>query len=124
MLDHESLSIKLLIPSGSPVSERGQNDPLSHAAHLGHLSDLLFEHFRLDGFQNLPLVQLEDPVLLIEFFPFLLVQYRDFREELPPMLAHFQIQLLLRLIETHRLDIFLLKVLALSFLEQVFLKDF
>ena len=64
-------------------------------------------------------MQLEESVLLIELFPLLFVKLSDLGEELAPVLAHFAVQLLLRIVEAHSLHVLLLEILASLLLPQV-----
>ena len=85
---HCYLTLMDLLCSNNVVAGLDKYDPLSE--HLGelHLSTLPLEHPLLHYLEDLPLVELEVPVLTVEFFPLLLVNGCNLAEDLSPLAQH------------------------------------
>jgi len=69
-------------------------------------------------------MQLEQSVLLMEFFFFLLVDLSDLFEDLATVLAHFQFNFFLSLVETDVFGILTLQIFGGPFFMKVATQDF
>ena len=82
--------------ANDPMTQRRLNDPLLHLTCLQHISLSLHEHLLLDNFEDVPLVQLEKTILLMELLLLVLVDFRHLLQHVSPVLVHLELNLLLR----------------------------
>lgn len=95
------------------------NDPLFHLASHKHVSLLLHKHLLLDHLQDLPLVQLEDSVFLMELLLLLLVDCGDLFEDVATVLVHLLLKILLCLVEADVFSILALQILPRLLVDQI-----
>ena len=95
MHDYESLSVKALKGALDVVTQHHEDEPPAHLFLPLNLLDFVLEHGLFDRSQDFPLVQLEEPIFLVKFLLFLLVEIGNFTEKLASMFAHFELDLFL-----------------------------
>ena len=106
----ETLAVKHLEHAFNHTSLSHEYHPLPKSLPVRVFFCFLFQHALLHLLQDLPFVQLENPVLLEKFFFFILVDSCDFTKDLSPMFTHFLLDLFFVFVKSDCFQMLLFRV--------------
>ena len=112
MLYHKYFAPKYVRISDHYEPQRGLGNPGAHCLTALHQLQLLLKHLGFDVLENLPFMQLEQTILLVELLPFLLVEYGNFLEHFSLLSIYFYLHLLFCPVKAHSFCVFLFQVFA------------